>query len=71
MPKKICTIWLEITDVRVERLYSITEDDARKEGFADTECFKDLWCELNGIENYMMNPWVWVIEFRVMERKNY
>lgn len=33
MPKKYARIWLEITDIRVERVQDITEEDAVKEGF--------------------------------------
>lgn len=37
MPKWAARIWLRVTDVRVERLQEITEEDARAEGFTDTE----------------------------------
>jgi uncharacterized protein YqfB (UPF0267 family) len=32
MPKEAARIWLEVTDVRVERLQNITEEDAKTEG---------------------------------------
>ena len=34
MPKEAARIWLKVTDVRVERLHKITEEQARKEGCA-------------------------------------
>ena len=33
MPKKAARIWLKVTDVRVERLQEITEDQTEEEGF--------------------------------------
>ena len=38
MPKEIARIWLEVTNVRVERLQEITEEDARREGFEPIPC---------------------------------
>lgn len=32
MPKAVCRIWLKVTDVRAERLQSITDDDCVREG---------------------------------------
>jgi len=41
MPKSACRTWLKVTDVRVERLQDISEQDAVDEGILD------LWAHLN------------------------
>ena len=79
MPKAAARIWLEATDVRVERLQEITEEDAKAEGFEDSwdltnnrlfctakENFEGLWNTLNLKRGYGwdVNPWVFVIEFK-------
>lgn len=79
MPKTAARIWLEVTDVRVERLQDITEDDAKKEGVTVDgheeiwyrENFKDLWDGLNAKRGYgwEVNPWVYAITFK-REEKN-
>lgn len=38
MPKESARIWLKVTDVRVERLQDITEEDAIKEGCKGIPC---------------------------------
>lgn len=78
MPRKAARIILEITDVRVERLNGISEDDCRKEGcqgghgaipgyqYSATprEQFSHLWQSIYGQESWDSNPWVWVVEFK-------
>ena len=39
MPKEAARIWLKVTDVRVERLQDITEEQASKEGAIDNRGF--------------------------------
>ncbi|ENQ1389153.1 hypothetical protein ACEOEZ_003897 [Enterobacter hormaechei] len=76
MPRWASRITLEITGVRVERLNSISDSDASKEGccIADMEsgdCLSDvfvrLWTSIYGDESWKVNPWVWVIEFKRIE----
>ncbi|MBF9782886.1 hypothetical protein I4O55_05940 [Klebsiella aerogenes] len=91
MPRWASRILLEITNVRVERLNAISEEDAEAEGIdmealydsqdcydciADhnmtgrptvTGAFKYLWESIYGAENWLANPWVWVIEFKRVE----
>lgn len=75
MPRWASRITLEITGVHVERLQEITRGDCMAEGcpfpnIAKTTdpCgwFSDLWQSINGPGSWEINPWVWVIEFRVI-----
>lgn len=95
MPKEACRIFLEVTDVRVERLQDISNEDALKEGIsnhyllksngythytrpdkfipigsedAERTSFFSLWMSINGADSLDKNPWVWVYEFKRIER---
>lgn len=103
MPKNACRIWLDVTNIRVERLQYISEADARAEGIDDftghlgiaptyrnymhhpkkseaaqrawevcaddaIHSFKTLWQSINGKESWDANPWVWVVEFKKIEK---
>lgn len=77
MPRWASRILLEITNVRVERLQSITLGDICKEvgcGLYDFrpatygfQVWEELWKSIYGAENWQANPWVWVIEFKRIE----
>lgn len=41
MPREACRIFLEVADVRIERLQEITEEDAKAEGITDVEFYPD------------------------------
>lgn len=75
MPRWVSRLTLEVTSVRVERVQSISEDDARAEGVTpaavgDVTCwraFRVLWDSINGERegcSWTANPWVWVVGFR-------
>ncbi|EAO1258419.1 hypothetical protein JGX82_003877 [Salmonella enterica] len=78
MPRWASRITLEITDVRVERLRGLSEEDAKSEGIIPSAGgvlpgweyrinFRDLWMDIYGTDNWEANPWVWVIEFKRVE----
>lgn len=78
--RRYSRILLEITDVRVERLNDISEDQALAEGVTFSpvkpqrqstmgrDAFADLWANINGVESWEANPWVWVVEFKRIEQ---
>ena len=71
MPKAAARIWLEVTDVRPERLLDISSHDANCEGFTEAGThpraeFLAAWDQLYGSGAAEADPWVWVIEFRVI-----
>jgi hypothetical protein len=84
MPKWASRIKIPITDLRVQRLQDISENDCKLEGIT-SEPYEDwkvsgvlifwqgryaeLWDKLNG-KKYpcTSNPWVWVIGFRKKDK---
>lgn len=82
MPKDASRIWLQVVNVRVERLEDIGSADCINEGISKThlgwknydgspdwfsqprDSFKSLWQSINGEQSWESNPWVWVIEFK-------
>lgn len=82
MPRWASRITLEITDVRVERVQDISEDDAEEEGCEHgihalpsgavikeyhPYAFASLWDNTNGKGAWERNDWVWVVEFKVVK----
>lgn len=80
MPRWASRILLEVTNVRVERLQSITEEGAEREGAPPAFThpgitwvssrpryawgFHKIWAEIYGQDSWEENPWVWVVEFK-------
>ncbi|HIE5014199.1 TPA: hypothetical protein ACXNLO_001419 [Enterobacter cloacae] len=77
MPRLASRLTLEITGVRVERLASVSDEDAGKEGYPANPApyggtmdkwlwFRGLWDSIYPDQSFKHNPWVWVIEFKVV-----
>jgi hypothetical protein len=79
MPRWASRIALEISEVRVERVQAISEDDARAEGVDLSRLnldvamqfdrplrylYRRLWQSINGDDSWDKNPWVWVLSFK-------
>lgn len=79
MPRAASRIALEITDVRVECLQNISDDDLAAEGIQELidagidhdgtprDTYRVLWEGLNGAGSWAANPWVWAVSFEVMK----
>lgn len=81
MPRWASRILLEVTEVRVQRIQDITEEDAiaegviaapfckagRPTGMEHVEAFEDAWDRICGPGAWKRNDWVWCVSFRRIE----
>lgn len=72
MPRWASRILLDVIEVRVERLQSISRGDAMAEGCPfpnmakgpdPREWYAELWDQINGPGAWAANPWVWAVSF--------
>lgn len=82
MPRWASRITLEITDIRVERVQNIHEEDAIAEGIDPRKLsylsgeravtkFSVLWNSIYAADGlgWDVNPWVWVVAFKRVENQ--
>jgi hypothetical protein len=80
MPREAARIFLKVTNVRVERLQDITEDEAIKEGakaYGQNNCsgtsariaFAEIRDKTTTEYEWRTNPWVWVYEFERISKE--
>lgn len=82
-PRWASRINLVIKSVRIERLQEISEVDCLAEGVTYDQLptnlqdmhrartwYRGLWEQINGAGSWEVNPWVWVIEFELVNPGN-
>lgn len=78
MRKWASRILLEITDISIERVQNVTHNDSVKEAaftfypkqaVPPLSAFPRYWMLKHGDDAWRLNPWVWVIEFKVIDDK--
>ena len=77
MPKAAALLWLEVKNVRVERIKEISNEDILAEGINDLGSYganydyfaNEIWDNINAKRGYPWenNDWVWVYEFMRIE----
>ncbi len=80
LPRSLSRLTLRVSNVRVERVQDIGEEDCQAEGCtgspfgpaADLILFPSFWDSINAKRGYSYesNPWVWVIEWDKMWTQN-
>jgi hypothetical protein len=83
MPRSASRLTLRLTDVRVQRLQDISEEDALAEGVKRSQraispdsadyctardSYASLWESIYGPGSWDANPWVWALTFSVIKR---
>lgn len=79
MPREAARLFLRVTDVQVEQVQDINEEDAKAEGVIINDAvkvssyrywFKELWDDLNAKRGFGWdtNPWVWVYSFERVDK---
>ena len=77
MPRWASRLTLRITDVRVQRVRDISDDDVEKEGLAWYSLgghprwprngrFAENWVTMHGRQSWCNNEWVWALSFDVV-----
>ncbi|EJD6039030.1 ASCH domain-containing protein [Morganella morganii] len=67
---------IEIVDVWLQQVQDISESDAKAEGFdgklnSYISDFYAVWIGIYGIDSWMNNEWVWVIEFKMRVKEEF
>lgn len=84
LKKEHSRLWLNVEEIKVERLQVITEESAMAEGIqpgrlfgfgrlgeqSHREGFFNKWIDINEYENFIDNPWVWVVRFSLNKERS-
>jgi hypothetical protein len=73
-PKDALAEGISKSIVNGETIYKnyVHEPEIRKHFYESRHGFASLWKSINGHESWALNPWVWVYDFKIVERpKNF
>lgn len=59
--------FIQITSVDVQRLNTITKEEAIAEGFKSISDFCNTWITIHGFSSWPSNPFVWKYQFKLCE----
>ena len=69
MPLKMARYFVEIVEVRVQKLTEISDIDVAMEGFKDLEEMQKRWEQINGPDSFWTDPWVFAYTFKLLTKE--
>ena len=79
MPKRMARTWVRITDMRVQQVQELDNNEALAEGTPDIrtidnnfdmrDCFGVLWDDIHGPGAWERNNWCWALSFELIEKE--
>jgi hypothetical protein len=84
LESKFARYFIQITDIKVQRLQEITEEEAIKEGsqftthidnkhvqaaWNERQAYKNIWDSINKEYQWKDNPYVWVYSFQLVNKE--
>lgn len=63
MKREYSRIYLKVTNIFMQRINDISDEDILREGVNNREEYEKLWNSIHGDGSWKKNKWVWILEF--------